>query len=77
MNVEQIQQGDRAVIKQVTHDLVKLGQEWDSSDWKEVDWSKVRDLQFQELLESRNKAGAAITECACRSCPEFITHVSS
>ena len=42
----------------------------------EVDWSKIRDLAFNEDRELRAVAVSKITGAHCLECPDFLEHVS-
>ena len=41
----------------------------------EVNWSRVRVLEFQDLLQSRNSLAKHIEEKECLKCPEIAKHV--
>lgn len=42
----------------------------------EADWSRLRALEFQELLRARNELVPRLDRFACVSCPSFEDHVS-
>jgi hypothetical protein len=43
----------------------------------EVDWSKVRDMVFNEDRVRRKDAITRIGKAHCLNCPEFLEHVTS
>ena len=45
-------------------------------DIPEVDWSRMRSLEFQETLRTRNERAKRLVAAQCTSCPEFDDHVS-
>lgn len=42
----------------------------------EVDWRKMRSLEFQETLQSRGVLERANRDRSCLLCPDFDSHVS-
>lgn len=53
-------------------------EQWLQSDSiPEVDWSRLRSLEFQETLRSRNERAKRLVSAECTSCPHFDDHVSS
>jgi len=52
-------------------------QDWLTSqkDIPEVDWSKIRLLDFQETLQRRNTIVKRNSDRDCLQCPDFIPHV--
>lgn len=51
--------------------------QWLQSDSiPEVDWSRMRSLDFQETLRSRNERAKRLAIAQCTSCPDFDDHVS-
>ena len=41
----------------------------------EVDWSRVRVLEFQEMLQSRDTLAKHLGKKECLKCPEIAQHV--
>jgi antiviral helicase SKI2 len=41
----------------------------------EVDWSRVRDLEFQDTLRSRDSLAKHLGNKECLECPEIAKHV--
>ncbi|KAF3939661.1 hypothetical protein ABW19_dt0204916 [Dactylella cylindrospora] len=66
--------GNSKVIKQLTDELHSLGQNWADDRWAELDWSKVRDLRFQEVLGARKAELQKIKKCESLKCPNLIRH---
>jgi len=56
-----------------------VNSEGKSSDWKipEVDWRKMKSLDFQEVLQSRGALEKINSNRSCLLCPDFGVHVSS
>ena len=56
--------------------LRPLVNEWmDVGVITEVDWNRVRALEFQELLRSRNSLAKHLGDKECLKCPELAKHV--
>ena len=52
-------------------------EQWLQSDTiPEVDWSRMRSLEFQETLRTRNERAKRLMSAQCVSCPDFDNHVS-
>jgi hypothetical protein len=49
----------------------------DMGSIKEVDWSKVRDLTFNENRAAKRAAIDTIATSHCLECPDFVEHVFS
>jgi antiviral helicase SKI2 len=54
--------------------FVPLCHSWNLKGWEENDWSRIRDLNFREILEARKKEGEEATNRACLQCPNFLEH---
>lgn len=56
--------------------------EWIVEEWiasgpvPEIDWARMRSLDFQEVLRSRNELTARLNGNVCVSCDDFEQHVS-
>lgn len=48
----------------------------DLGNLNEADWSKVRDMPFNENKQVRRKATETIASSHCLECPDFLEHVS-
>ena len=58
--------------------LQTLVSEWaDTSGVPEVEWDKIKVLEFQDILRSRESLLARLKGRTCTSCPNFSTHVCS
>lgn len=56
--------------------LKKLVEEWKTEPTlPEIDWSRIRGLDFQDTLQSRNSLAQRLTGRVCLQCPDFATHV--
>lgn len=64
----------KSQIETVAKELYALSSEMNSQGLVEVDWSKVRDLDFQETYRSRNRLISRLDAYSCVSCPEFEGH---
>lgn len=53
-----------------------LGEWLQADSVPEVDWSKLRALEFQETLRARDALVPRLGQFACTSCPQFEEHVS-
>jgi antiviral helicase SKI2 len=42
----------------------------------EVEWTRMRQLDFQEALKARNKLAERLQSMSCRLCADFAEHVS-
>ena len=67
-----------SVMSDVVEQLNGIAQEWGSNQAfvvPEVDWSKMRQLEFQENLRSRNALETRLHGKSCILCQEFDEHV--
>lgn len=62
-------------------DVIKsLG--WTVEEWAasgvipEIEWARMRSLDFQEALRSRNEQTTQLNSKSCVSCDDFENHVS-
>jgi antiviral helicase SKI2 len=68
----------------ITSDVLKLAQDqflplcgsWDYDDWDEYDYSRIKSLNFRELMDARKKEGQNAVGKECLKCPNFLKHVS-
>lgn len=57
--------------------LKGLIEEWKSQPrLPEIDWSRIRALEFQDTLQLRNVLAQRLSDRTCLQCPDFATHVS-
>jgi antiviral helicase SKI2 len=67
-----------SVMNEAVEQLNEIAQEWKSSNTPvvpEVDWSKMRQLEFQENLRSRNALVTRLEGKACILCQDLDDHV--
>jgi antiviral helicase SKI2 len=56
--------------------LGDLANEWTKNNHvPEVDWARVRSLEFQDLLNRKNTLAKRLEGSACVLCKEFDQHV--
>lgn len=71
---------DRHLISRMKEGVAALQpyiNEWmDAGAIIEVDWSRVRVLEFQDTLRSRNSLAKHLGDKECLKCPEIVQHVS-
>lgn len=79
MDVASILERQRiSVMTEVMDQLIKISEEWvaaNDSTIPEADWSKIRDLDFQENIQTRNKLDGLLENKSCLTCPAFEKHV--
>lgn len=64
-------------MKQAVSHLDDVVREWISVDQiPEVEWSRMRALEFQEALRSRNELAKQLDGKRCLECTQFKDHVS-
>ncbi|PPQ90945.1 hypothetical protein CVT25_008256 [Psilocybe cyanescens] len=64
-------------MKDAIASLQSVVDEWSSAgSIPEVDWSRIRALEFQEVLRSRNLLVKQVQNNRCVLCPEFDHHVA-
>lgn len=62
----------------VVKDLQGVLEGWlQSNNIKEVEWAKIRRLDFQELLRHRDTLVGTLDTFTCTACPHFEEHVST
>ncbi|KAF8726156.1 hypothetical protein AX14_008017 [Amanita brunnescens Koide BX004] len=72
------------IIERRTHQMAEalemlkgLIVEWKSQPrLPEIDWSRLRALEFQDTLQSRNDLAQRLNDRVCLQCPNFTTHYS-
>ena len=63
-------------MKEGINSLRSITQEWVKAGViSEVDWSRLRSLEFQEILRSRNSLIKELNQVQCTECPDFTEHV--
>ncbi|KAL1864658.1 hypothetical protein VTK73DRAFT_5742 [Phialemonium thermophilum] len=54
--------------------LQQIGKTWSSDIWDELDLSKLRSLQLQEIIGKRRAAEAKMSASPALKCPQFLKH---
>ena len=72
-----ISKKDENALQTAQKDLVKLCASWTGTEWDELDWICVKDLQLRNLLDERRKLAETAQGRACVQCPKFLEHVSA
>jgi len=67
--------GDALVLQTAKEELSALAENWDRPEWKELDWTKIKDLQFLDLYEARKRQIRIAEDSNCTDCPNFQHHV--
>ena len=71
---------DRHLISRMRDAIAQLGaliEEWSSApEIPEIDWSRMRALEFQEILRERTRLVERSRDSVCLHCPDFGRHVS-
>ncbi|KAI9673384.1 MAG: hypothetical protein M1817_002846 [Caeruleum heppii] len=49
---------------------------WESSEWDELDWLKIRDMHIRNTLDERQRKIEMAEARRCLECPDFIKHFS-
>lgn len=69
---------NKEASKKTMDDLVVLQEELSAlPELPEVDWSRMRDIHFQEELRGRASLVDRLNKMGCQLCPDFEEHVSS
>lgn len=76
LNIDKARSGDRAAIAGIQAQLADLASDFKRPEWTEGDWSKVKDMTFTELNQTKQQKIAMVLNTKCLSCPKFVTHVS-
>lgn len=79
-NMAEIERKKIAELQKVAQDLQGLVHSWigTGQSIREVDWSKIKTLEFQEGLKTRESIATRLTkEHSCARCPNFEAHVSN
>ncbi|KAF2457954.1 NUC185 domain-containing protein [Lineolata rhizophorae] len=54
--------------------IAPLFRSWDFDEWDELDWSRIKDLSFRNILDERKKEADMAEQCQCIRCPKFLQH---
>lgn len=58
----------------VDNEFVPMLKSWNYDDWNELDWTKVKNMNFQEIYTARVKAAQQAENGKCLSCPHLLKH---
>src|ERR1700761_1033672 len=64
----------REAQKLAEDQFIPLCRSWTYRDWEEVNWRKIKDLSFQNILDARTKEAEEAKNKKCISCPKFLQH---
>lgn len=67
--------GETVTLQAAKEELNSFIQDWNKPEWKELDWMKIKDLHFLEILEARKQQIKIAEGSICTSCPDFAKHV--
>lgn len=67
---------DNNVVSDAKGRIVEICSTWNNMIWDEMDLSRLRNLQLQELIGKRAKALATASASPALECPQFLRHVS-
>lgn len=56
------------------NDFIPMLKSWNYSDWSELDWTKVKAMQFRNVWDARVKVAEQAEHGNCLSCPKFLQH---
>ncbi|KAI9046942.1 hypothetical protein LZ554_009017 [Drepanopeziza brunnea f. sp. 'monogermtubi'] len=54
--------------------ISRLCQSWESDQWNELDWTKLKDMQLRDNLAKRMDEATIAQKAACLKCPQFVKH---
>ena len=60
----------------ISTELNRLGCQWTSEDFNEIDCSRIKSLTVRDILKDRNDASIIVQSQECVKCPSFSQHVS-
>jgi antiviral helicase SKI2 len=64
-------------MREVIKSLAEIVEEWISAGTiPEVEWIRMRSLDFQEVLRARNELARQLDKYTCTLCGDFEHHVS-
>ncbi|KAJ6262835.1 hypothetical protein Dda_1392 [Drechslerella dactyloides] len=72
--ISEARTGRANAVRQLALELKDIAQNWGDAKWNENDWTKIRDMQFQEVFKARRVALQKINKCKCLACPNFTKH---
>jgi hypothetical protein len=57
-------------------EMKNLNTYWNSDEWCELNWARIKDLSLQEILLQRAHEAVVAQARICLNCPKFTDHVS-
>jgi antiviral helicase SKI2 len=60
----------------LVREIYDLSSTWNSSIIPEHDWSKVRQVDFQQLQREKSQLLNQMYACSCNHCPHILNHYS-
>jgi antiviral helicase SKI2 len=63
-------------LQEARERLLQICRTWDSDIWDEMELSRIRNLQFQEMITARKEAEVSTFTSPAVRCRQFIKHVS-
>jgi len=73
MDAAGVRRSNPSANEEVKNELIQVYK--DMAALGEIDWSKVRDLTFNESRTTRRAAIDTISISHCLECPNFVEHV--
>jgi antiviral helicase SKI2 len=65
----------REAQKFAQEQLLPFCKSWNYRDWDEIQWkTKIKDMNFHNLVDERTKAAEMAQRSKCLSCPKFLQH---
>ncbi|KAI9820336.1 MAG: hypothetical protein M1827_005958 [Pycnora praestabilis] len=74
IDIANVLKNDEEAVKLAEEELAKTCETWTATEWDELDWARVKDLQLRNVLDERRKVAAAAQSCKCIDCPDFVKH---
>jgi antiviral helicase SKI2 len=71
-----VDKDDHKVQQKVMDNLAILHEELASGELPEMDWSRMRAIEFQDPLRQRTSLADRLARFGCQLCDEFEEHVS-
>lgn len=77
IDVPGVQSKETDAMSKAKIQLLRAASSWTSATWQEIDYSRIKDINIRQMLESRSKAASEAQEGEdCILCPELPKHVS-
>jgi antiviral helicase SKI2 len=70
---------NKVASEKVLHDLIVLHDELSTLrplEMPEVEWSRIRTIEFQDMIKQRYTLSDRLVRLTCQNCPDFDDHVS-